>query len=75
MDGNAILTIVASCTALFLAGGNACIWIIVKFNDLKHQEDSLRRIEAVLANMDQKHDRSIERISLIEGKCIANHRI
>jgi hypothetical protein len=59
--------------SLFLAGANAAIFIIIKFNDLKHQEDSLKRIETALNVMDKKLDSSMERIATIEGKCLATH--
>ena len=68
-----MLAIVASCGSLILAGANAMIFIIVKFNDLKHQEEALKRIEDKLTAMDSKGDKTAERVSKIEGKCNANH--
>jgi len=59
--------------SLFLAGANAAIFVIIKFNDLKHQDDALKRIEKTLDIMDKKLDGSAERIATIEGKCRANH--
>jgi len=68
-----MLAIVASCGSLILAGANAMIFCIVKFNDLKHQEEALKRIEGSLGEIDKKLDVNAERISKIEGKCAANH--
>jgi len=73
MDAMQLITIIASLTGFVLAGANAMIFCIVKFNDLKHQEESLRRIENKLADMDLKLDKNAERISRVEGKCQANH--
>jgi Na+-translocating ferredoxin:NAD+ oxidoreductase RnfG subunit len=68
-----ILAVVASCGALFLAGANVCVWMIIKFNDLKHQESALARIEKNQESTDKKLDKIGERIATIEGKCSANH--
>lgn len=70
---NEIFTMWASFGGLFLAGANVAVFCIVKFNDLKHQEDALKRIEKSLENMDKKLDGTSERIAKIEGKCSANH--
>lgn len=68
-----IISIIASLGGLFLAGANVAVFCIVKFNDLKHQEESLTRIEKGLLEMDKKVDKIGERIATIEGKCKANH--
>ena len=68
-----MLAIVASCGSLILAGANAMIFCVVKFNDLRHQEESLKRIEKNQEGMDKKLDKFGERIAAIEGKCSANH--
>jgi hypothetical protein len=73
MEAMQLITVIASLTGFVLAGANAMIFCIIKFNDLKHQEDSLKRIEAKLADMDSKLDKTSERISRVEGKCQANH--
>jgi len=67
------ISIIASLGGLFLAGANVAIFCVVKFNDLKHQEESLARIEKGQLEMDKKVDKIGERISTIEGKCKANH--
>ncbi len=66
---NELFTVWASFGGLFLAGANCAIFIIIKFNDLRHQEESLKRIENGLWAMDKKLDNTSERISKIEGKC------
>jgi len=64
---------VGTLVSLFLAGANVMIFCVVKFNDLKHQEESLKRIETTLGKMDEKTDNIAQRVSNIEGKCKANH--
>lgn len=68
-----IISIVASLGGLILAGANVMIFCVVKFNDLRHQEESLKRIEKNQDGMDKKLDKFGERIAAIEGKCSANH--
>ena len=68
-----IISIVASLGGLILAGANVMIFCVVKFNDLRHQEESLKRIEKNQEATDKKLDKFCERISSIEGKCSANH--
>ena len=66
-------TIITSCGALFLAGANATIWIIVKFNDLHHLEITQGEIKESLKEISKTMLSTSERISKIEGKCAANH--
>jgi hypothetical protein len=68
-----MLAIIASCGSLILAGANAMIFCIVKFNDLKHQEESLKRIEENQKTLIKLAGVNGERIAKIEGKCTANH--
>jgi hypothetical protein len=68
-----VISIVASLGGLILAGANVMIFCVVKFNDLRHQEESLKRIEKNQEGMDKKLDKFGERIAAIEGKCSANH--
>lgn len=70
---NEVFTMWASFGGLFLAGANVAVFCIVKFNDLKHQEESLKRIEKKLEDMDKKGDTNAEKIAAIEGKCKAMH--
>jgi len=68
-----LIATIASLSGLFIAGANCAIFVIIKFNDLRHQEESLKRIESYLGEMDKKLDKTSERIAKIEGKCFANH--
>ena len=68
------ISMLLSAGSLFLAGANVAVFCIVKFNDLKHQEESLKRIEAKLDGIDKKVDGTAERVSKIEGTCLANHK-
>jgi uncharacterized protein YpiB (UPF0302 family) len=69
-----LISIIASLSGLFIAGANCAIFIIIKFNDMKHQEEALKRIEKNQEGMDKKLDKFGERIATIEGKCAANHK-
>jgi len=64
---------IPSLIGLFIAGFNAAIFCIVKFNDMKHLEKSLQNLTDVLKKVDEKLDKNSERIAKIEGKCAANH--
>ena len=68
-----LIATVASFAGLFLAGANVAIFCIVKFNDLIHLQKSQEEIKNMLLVMDKKLDNNAERISKVEGKCIANH--
>lgn len=68
-----LISIIASLSGLFIAGANCAIFIIIKFNDLKHQEETLKRIEEKLETMDKKGDKTAEKVATLEGKCLANH--
>jgi hypothetical protein len=67
------ITVVASLSGLFIAGANVVFWAITKFNDLSHMQKTLDRIETNILNLDKKLDKTTERISTIEGKCLARH--
>lgn len=68
-----LIAIISSLGALFIAGANLMIFMIIKFNDLKHLEESVKRIEKTCSEIWNKVDSTAERVSKIEGKCIANH--
>ncbi len=53
---------------LLITGFNAAMFVVVKFNDLKHQELSLKRIEEKLEAIDKKVDIQGERIACLEGR-------
>jgi hypothetical protein len=67
------LTLIPSLIALFIAGFNAGIFIIIKFNDLHHVAKSLEELKNAVKEIDKKLDNNAERVSRIEGKCMANH--
>jgi len=68
-----LLRWIPSLIGLFIAGFNAAIFCIVKFNDLKHVEKNLQNLTDVLKKIDDKLDKNSERISRIEGRCAAQH--
>ncbi len=63
-----VLAVVASCGALFLAGANAAIFCVIKFNDLAHVQKTLEEIKADISKMWTKVDLTAERVAKLEGK-------
>jgi len=63
-----LISIIASLANLFIAGGTVMIFCIVKFNDLKHIQESLERIERNQTMIWEKLDKTTERVSCVEGK-------
>ena len=68
-----ILSVVASLGGLFLAGANIMIFCVVKFNDLKHLDEAVKRIEENQNELLKIAGVNGERIAKIEGKCAATH--
>lgn len=68
-----LLSLVGTGVTLLLAGFNAAIFCVIKFNDLKHLETSVRELTDTLKETNNKLDGTAERIAKIEGKCLANH--
>ena len=62
------LAILSSLGGLFLAGANVMVFCIVKFNDLKHMDATLGRIERNQTMIWEKLDKTTERLSCVEGK-------
>ena len=58
---------------LVLAGFNAAIFIIIKFNDLKHLENSVKELVETLKETNKTLMNNGERLATIEGRCRANH--
>ena len=58
---------------MFLAGANVMIFIVIKFNDLKHLDLDMKEIKESLKKIDDAVCRTGERVASIEGKCRANH--
>jgi len=74
------LSLIGTGVTLLLAGFNAAIFIVIKFNDLKHLEasvkglvDTLKDTNKEIKETNDKLDNNAERIAKIEGKCLANH--
>ena len=63
-----IISLIASLSGLFIAGANVMIFCIIKFNDLKHMQESLTRIERNQTMLWEKLDKTTERLSCVEGK-------
>ena len=59
--------------SLIVIGFNAAMFIVLKFNDMKHMEKKLDEIASNVKSIDAKQDSNAERIAKIEGKCTANH--
>lgn len=70
---NNIVAWVSIGVTLIFTGFNAALWLVVKFNDMKHMADDLKEIKGGVKNIQdiQKHDG--ERLATIEGRCKANH--
>ncbi len=54
-------------------GFNAAMFVVIKFNDMKHLEETLRRLESKFDCLEKKNIDALQRISTIEGTCKANH--
>jgi hypothetical protein len=67
------VSIVASLAGLFIAGANCAIFIIIKFNDMKHIADDIKEIKNSISCIDKKLYTDAEKIAKLEGKCKANH--
>ena len=63
------IALIASFTGVFIAGANLMIFCVIKFNDLKHQEESLKRIEKSVSEIWSKVDNTAERVAKLEGVC------
>lgn len=48
-------------------------FIKITRNDLVHLEKDVKEIQNTLSKIDEKLDKSAERISALEGRCKANH--
>ena len=63
-----LIPLVATLSGLFIAGANCAIFVIIKFNDMKHISDSIAEIKSTLSTIDKKLDNTSERVSNIEGR-------
>jgi hypothetical protein len=67
------LSLVGTGVTLLLAGFNAAIFIVIKFNDLKHLETSVKELVATLKETNKTLMNNGERLATLEGRCKANH--
>jgi hypothetical protein len=68
-----LLATIASLAGLIIAGFNAAIFIIIKFNDLSHLEKSVNEIKDTVKDFDKKLDANTVSIASIEANCKATH--
>ena len=68
-----LLSLIGTGVTLLLAGFNAAIFIVIKFNDLKHLESSVKELTEALKETNKALISTGERISKLEGRCAANH--
>ncbi len=73
MELSSIMSIIGIGISLLIAGFNAAIFVVIKFNDMVHLDKNLQEIKDSLKELDKKLDNNAERISAIEGKCKATH--
>jgi hypothetical protein len=64
---------IPSLIGLFIAGFNAAIFMIIKFNDLRHLENSVKELVATLKETNKTLMNNGERLATLEGRCKANH--
>jgi hypothetical protein len=69
-----ILSIVATCSSLFVTGFTAAMFIVIKFNDLKHLGEDVRELTTIVKDSIGKQEKLAERVACIEGRCAANHQ-
>jgi len=58
---------------LMVIGFNAAMFIVIKFNDMKHLDTTLTSLDKKFDCLEKKVVNTLERISTIEGRCSANH--
>ena len=73
MDMGNVAAWVAIGVTLFIAGSNAMILVIIKFNDLHHLTKDLGELKAALEKLVGKVENLAERVAKIEGSCEVSH--
>lgn len=79
MDIHSLLSTVGILVSVFLAGANAMIFCVVKFNDLKHMSEDLSDIKDMIkceaserkqeqSKIWDRLDSTTERIAKVEGR-------
>ena len=59
--------------SLIILGFNVAMFVVIKFNDMRHLQLRFDELIKKIEDIDKKLDNNAERISTIEGKCKANH--
>lgn len=67
------LTLIKEYIPLIVMGFNVAIFVVIKFNDMKHFEEAMKRMESKLDKLDEDICDTGERVAALEGKCKANH--
>ena len=60
--------------SLIIAGFNCAMFIVIKFNDMKHLEVALNDLKGLMESVVKRTDVQGERISNLEGRCAVNHK-
>lgn len=60
--------------AVAIAGFNAAMFLVIKFNDMKHLAEDMKKLVLAMEKLGVKIELQGERISTIEGTCKANHK-
>jgi len=64
---------IAPIISLIVIGFNTAMFIVIKFNDMKHLGTTITSLDKKFDCLEKKVVNTLERISTIEGKCSANH--
>lgn len=59
---------------VFVTGMNLSFWMVVKFNDMKHLEKSVKDLTDILKETNKTINDNAQRLSRIEGRCSINHK-
>lgn len=68
-----LMPVIASFIGLFLAGANATFYVVMKFNDVKHLDEAVKRIDASVVIALEKADKELKEVSENCGK--STHRV
>lgn len=70
-----LIAIASLAFTLIMAGFNAAMFLVIKFNDMKHLSQDMKELKILIDKIDNKIDSQGQRISTIEGTCKANHKL
>ncbi len=68
-----ILSLIKEYLPLLILGFNVAMFVVIKFNDMKHIEESLKKLIEKVEGLEKTLTSHSERIANIEGRCSANH--